>query len=94
ASVRHPETRRRIQNGNPNGNSGRHYFICTTCRENQTEIRSEPRGGWITWDDARGINNANPKCFCKEVSRQGKAGGQSFIPGMGFWTCATGVCAY
>jgi hypothetical protein len=36
----------------------------------------------------------NPPCHCHVVSRQDRAGVENTMPGMGFWTCATGSCGY
>jgi len=32
--------------------------------------------------------------YCGAVSRQDRAGAESSMPGLGFWTCATGGCDY
>ncbi|OCL01894.1 hypothetical protein AOQ84DRAFT_393359 [Glonium stellatum] len=86
-------TRRLTQEDNPNGNIRRPYYFCTECKRTQTDV-PESKRGWITWDDARGINQANPHCYCLMASRQDRCGSGSSSPGMGFWTCATGTCGY
>ena len=87
-------TLRTVKESNSNGNSGRPYYICRECKKNQTKIGSEFEVGWITWNDFRGIDGANPRCGCDKVSRQDRAGFRSSRAGMGFWTCATGACDY
>ncbi|KAF1842803.1 uncharacterized protein K460DRAFT_268311, partial [Cucurbitaria berberidis CBS 394.84] len=71
-----------VNQGNSNGNAGRPYYLCDHCHR------------WITWGDNRGISGGNPLCFCGAISRQDRAGNETSIPRLGFWTCATGSCDY
>lgn len=94
-----PKYRDKVKPSNPNGNAGRPYYICFMCKKNETPAilksnRMVHKKGWITWDDSIGISQENHFCFCNEVSRQDRAGVDSYCPGSGFWTCATGSCNY
>lgn len=71
---------------NPNGNAGRPYYICPSCT---WDCR------WHGWADSHGLNASNPCCDCDQPSRQDRIGQDNKrAPGMGFWTCAIGVCDY
>lgn len=91
-----PKHRTIVSPHNPNGNAGRPYYFCIKCQFNRKCGVSTNgfRKGWISWDDDRGIQQNNPPCHCRSMSRQDKAGIHSSHPGRGFWTCATGSCAY
>lgn len=80
--------------GNQNGNVGRPYYICVRCDWNCSQGLQDHHKGWITWDDDRGIRGSNPRCYCGAASRQDRAGAESSMPGLGFWTCATRECDY
>ena len=95
-----PKYRNKVSPQNPNGNADRPYYICVRCRDKpdaatamkSNRIRRE--NGWITWDDNIGISQENRLCFCGFVCRQDRAGVDSYYPGGGFWTCATGSCDF
>lgn len=94
-----PKYRDTVKPKNPNGNVGRHYYICFQCKKDPTlpssSATSGPNGkGWITWDDRMGIDSRNPRCKCGTLARQNRAGVNSYAPGQGFWTCSTGACGY
>ena len=91
---REPRYRNTVMPANPNGNAGRPYYICVRCNQNCSQSLQDHRRGWITWDDDRGIHARNPTFYCGAVSRQDRAGVESSIPRLGFWTCATGSCDY
>ncbi|KAL8700561.1 MAG: hypothetical protein Q9201_005376 [Fulgogasparrea decipioides] len=86
---------------NSNGNVDRPFYICKQCKNSTTPPRTTSTGrarrkGWVTWDDEVGIDVDNPPCDCRGgfVSRQDRGGTNSYYPGGGFWTCATGQCDY
>lgn len=93
-----PRYRNTVSTTNDNGNEGRHYYICVQCKRNRNLrlSRTDREIGWITWDDAIGISADNRPCFCHSgaLCRQDRAGPNSFNPGGGFWTCATGSCNF
>lgn len=97
-----PKIRSECPATNPNGNAYRPYYICIKCKKAPsppTPARKTRQGhskGWITWDDAIGIHPDNPRCDCPGgwVARQDRGGENGFYQGGGFWTCATGRCAY
>lgn len=104
--ARHPKCRRcgwipkyrgTVKYSNPNGNYRRPYFICIRCKRNALDPnrpRLNRKVGWISWDDYIGVHENNRPCFCGFVCRQDRAGVDSFCPGAGFWTCATGSCGF
>ncbi|KAL8946697.1 MAG: hypothetical protein Q9222_006940 [Ikaeria aurantiellina] len=84
---------------NPNGNANRPYYKCVKCKQNASPDARKTGDrikGWITWDDHIGISPENRPCFCAGgyACRQDRAGVDSFYPGGGFWTCATGSCNF
>jgi len=91
-----PKFRNKASANNPNGNANRPYYICVRCKNdrNRTVSKTDHERGWITWDDDRGVRPGNPDCDCAVASRQERTGRYSTCPGRGFWTCATGSCAY
>ena len=89
-----PKFRNIVKATNPNGNAGRPYYICVLCKKRSTQGVGDHYTGWITWDDDRGMSSDNPKCHCGIASRQDKAGSDTDIPNLGFWTCGTGSCDY
>lgn len=89
-----PKFRDNVKINNPNGNAGRPYFICIKCKSNDNVPLINGKKGWISWDDYIGIHPSNRPCYCGFVSRQDRAGVDSYYPGGGFWTCATGSCSF
>lgn len=99
-----PKYRDKVSARNPNGNANRPYYICIRCRRDPDPTspatttaratRARRGKGWITWDDNIGISRDNRLCSCGVVSRQDRGGVDSYYPGGGFWTCATGACDY
>ncbi|KAI4246323.1 MAG: hypothetical protein L6R40_001991 [Gallowayella cf. fulva] len=83
-----PESPDEVRRDNRNDNAGRSYYICRNCK------KTNPRKGWITWNDSRGIDPTKGPCFCGFAVREDKAGSDSACPGKGFWTCAVGGCWY
>jgi hypothetical protein len=79
---------RLVQADNPNGDVSRPYYSCVPYRD------VESGRGWMTWDDAIGIRDSNPRCDCGTVSRQDQIGVNGVRRGMGFWVCASGSCNY
>lgn len=73
---------------------GRRYYICIRCKNNPNLPGNRTEKGWLSWDDYIGIHQDNRPCFCGYVCRQDRAGPDSFYPGGGFWTCATGTCNF
>ncbi|KAL9594698.1 MAG: hypothetical protein Q9219_006883 [cf. Caloplaca sp. 3 TL-2023] len=95
-----PKYRSTVKSTNENNNVARSYFICVMCKKdrdaNNQPLRTNDNRevGWISWDDYKGVHEDNRPCFCGFVCRQDRAGVDSYCPGMGFWTCATGGCAF
>ena len=81
-----------VKPGNPNGNDGRPYYVCTNpiCPEVRRQDVPQHFRGWVTWDDNVGIAPGNPCCYClgPRNSRLDNSGRKHF------WTCATGACGY
>ncbi|KAL8710760.1 MAG: hypothetical protein Q9220_004778 [cf. Caloplaca sp. 1 TL-2023] len=94
-----PKYRDKVLPTNPNGNADRPYYKCVKCKQNASPNARKTGDrikGWITWDDHIGISPENRPCFCAGgyACRQDMAGVDSFYPGGGFWTCATGSCNF
>ena len=83
-----------VKSDNQNGNIGRRYYICIKCKNDPNVPGTRSEKGWLSWDDNIGIHQDNRPCFCGYVCRQDRAGPDSFYPGGGFWTCATGTCSF
>jgi hypothetical protein len=84
-----PTQRTRTGDQNPNGNAGRYYYICRTCKTDAAP-EDQMKVGWSTWDDNIGVHDGNPHCNCGHPSRLDRMNRS----GQGFWTCATGGCSY
>ena len=85
-----------VRAGNPNGNGGRPYCVCTNLSCPRPDIPQHLRG-WVTWCDRVGVEPTNPLCRCTPArsARRGYCWREiASAPGRHFWTCATGACDY
>jgi hypothetical protein len=87
---------RTVNSGNPNGNVGRHYYVCvnTDCPEVKSPSPGQHERGWVAWDDDFGVTPGNPPCKCRQISRQDITGVKPNRPRQIFWTCKRGACDY
>ncbi len=77
-----PRFRSTVRQSNPNGNAGRHYYVCFRCTHHRRNGQDHC-AGWIAWDDRRGISSENPLCYCNAVSRQDRAVCRAACMGLG-----------